>query len=110
MILQKGVLRNVQKLYQLVRLPVQQPSLRLIHILPTETTVKVPATNPRNASITDSMASDEDYMAFLNKANRDTDEANAAAAATSGTRAGFKAQDTGEPAPAVIQEACKDAF
>lgn len=100
----------MQKLYQLAHLPVLQPRLRLIHLLPTETTGKVPATNPRNASITNSMASDEDYMAFLNKANRDTDEANAAAAATSGTRAAFKAQDAGEQAPAVIQEACKDAF
>lgn len=49
-------------------------------------------------------------MSFLNKANRDSDEANAAAAATSGTRAAFKAQDAGEQAPAVIQEACQDAF
>lgn len=59
------------------------------------------------------MASDEDYMAFLDKANRDADEAHAAAAAATTTRTqttSFKALDAGEtPAPA-IAAVCKDTF
>ncbi|CEJ81570.1 hypothetical protein VHEMI01691 [[Torrubiella] hemipterigena] len=70
------------------------------------------ATSPRLFSITKKMASDEDYMAFLDKANRDADEAHAAAAAatTRTQTTSFKALDAGEtPAPA-IAAVCKDTF
>lgn len=59
------------------------------------------------------MASDEDYMAFLNKANKDADEAHAYAAETvraqAGARAQLKTLDAGETAPQVIADVCKQA-
>lgn len=59
------------------------------------------------------MASDEDYMAFLNKANNDADEAHAKAAETvraqSGARAQLKALDAGSTAPQPIVDVCKEA-
>ncbi|GAP87853.1 hypothetical protein SAMD00023353_1601560 [Rosellinia necatrix] len=54
------------------------------------------------------MASDEDYMAFLNKANQDPNEGYAKPQSTS--RKGFKATDDGANIPTAIQEATKDAF
>jgi len=53
------------------------------------------------------MASDEDYMAFLNKANQDPNEGYAEPQ-SSGQE--FKTTDDGANIPAVIQEATKDAF
>lgn len=60
------------------------------------------------------MASDEDYMAFLNKANNDADEAHAHAAeetarAQAGARAQLKTLDAGETAPASIVKVCQEA-
>ncbi|TGJ79212.1 hypothetical protein E0Z10_g9553 [Xylaria hypoxylon] len=54
------------------------------------------------------MASDEDYMAFLNKANQDLSEGSAKP--QSSNKAEFKATDNGAKIPAAIQEAIKDAF
>ncbi|KAJ4153127.1 hypothetical protein LMH87_009631 [Akanthomyces muscarius] len=56
------------------------------------------------------MASDQDYMAFLDKANNDADEAHANAAKTqSGARAQLKALDAGQTAPKSIVDVCKEA-
>ncbi|EGR52225.1 uncharacterized protein TRIREDRAFT_1777 [Trichoderma reesei QM6a] len=62
------------------------------------------------------MASDEDYMAFLNKANQDADEGRATAAAAQRSQGGgaaqrtFKATDDGAEIPKSIAEALRDAF
>lgn len=60
------------------------------------------------------MASDEDYMAFLNKANQDADEGRAAAQSSRGGGAGqqrtFKTADEGSELPKSIAEVCRDAF
>lgn len=56
------------------------------------------------------MASDEDYMAFLDKANRDADEAHASAEASATTKTAFKTLDAGETPPAAIAAVCKDTF
>ncbi|KAI0161543.1 hypothetical protein GGR57DRAFT_455114 [Xylariaceae sp. FL1272] len=58
-------------------------------------------------SIARKMASDEDYMAFLDKANKDPNEGHAKSQGQGGE---FKAMDEGARAPAAIQEATKDAF
>lgn len=50
------------------------------------------------------MASDEDYMAFLNKANEDP-QAGYAKPADTGAGKGFKAQDTGVDVPKPIATA-----
>lgn len=54
------------------------------------------------------MASDEDYMSFLDKANQDPSEGRAKTA-SSGKRE-FKTTDSGVQVPAVLQSAVKDAF
>ncbi|KAI0832988.1 hypothetical protein F5Y06DRAFT_290339 [Hypoxylon sp. FL0890] len=54
------------------------------------------------------MASNEDYMAFLDKANRDPSEGYTKPQSSS--RQEFKATDDGAQIPAVIQEATKDTF
>ncbi|KAI8964770.1 hypothetical protein F5Y11DRAFT_315179 [Daldinia sp. FL1419] len=54
------------------------------------------------------MASDEDYMAFLNKANKDPGEGYTKA--QSADKQEFKATDEGAQIPAAIQEATKDSF
>ncbi|KAI0385387.1 hypothetical protein F5Y04DRAFT_245703 [Hypomontagnella monticulosa] len=54
------------------------------------------------------MASDEDYMAFLDKANKDPSEGYAKPQ-SSGNKE-FKATDAGAQIPAAIQEATKDSF
>ncbi|OWT43481.1 hypothetical protein VFPPC_17370 [Pochonia chlamydosporia 170] len=57
-----------------------------------------------------SMASDEDYMAFLDKANQDLDDGNAYAAKQSAQKkTAFKTMDEGSQAPKVIRDACQDA-
>ncbi|TQV91493.1 hypothetical protein V2A60_008864 [Cordyceps javanica] len=53
------------------------------------------------------MASDEDYMAFLNKANNDADEAHANKA--SKQAAPLKTLDAGQAAPQGIVAVCKEA-
>lgn len=55
------------------------------------------------------MTSDEDYMAFLNKANEDVSGASGQAATQSG-RAQAKTVDAGTEVPKEIQEVCTDAF
>lgn len=55
------------------------------------------------------MASDEDYMSFLDKANRDLDEANAAAAQSTAP-ATFKALDAGVEVPKSIKDVCQEAI
>ncbi|KAI1083728.1 hypothetical protein F5B20DRAFT_576656 [Whalleya microplaca] len=54
------------------------------------------------------MASDEDYMAFLDKANKDPNEGYAKPQASG--KQEFKATDEGAQIPAAIQQATKDAF
>ncbi|OAA71198.1 hypothetical protein ISF_01749 [Cordyceps fumosorosea ARSEF 2679] len=58
------------------------------------------------------MASDEDYMSFLNKANQDADEAHAKASGTARTQAGSRAKlktlDAGQKAPQGIVKVCKE--
>lgn len=54
------------------------------------------------------MASDEDYMAFLDKANKDPGEGYAKPQGLS--KHEFKATDNGAQVPAVIQEITKDSF
>ncbi|KAL7912742.1 hypothetical protein GGI35DRAFT_261093 [Trichoderma velutinum] len=58
------------------------------------------------------MASDEDYMAFLNKANQDADEGKAAAQSSRGAGAQrtFKTADEGSELPKSIAEVCRGAF
>ncbi|KAL7795208.1 hypothetical protein V8C37DRAFT_374846 [Trichoderma ceciliae] len=57
------------------------------------------------------MASDEDYMAFLNKANQDADEGKAAAQTTqSAGQRTFKTTDEGSQLPKSISDVCKNAF
>ncbi|KAI2632085.1 hypothetical protein GGR54DRAFT_17635 [Hypoxylon sp. NC1633] len=54
------------------------------------------------------MASDEDYMAFLDKANQDPSEGYAKPQSVG--KQEFKATDDGARIPAAIQEATKDSF
>ncbi|KAI0137239.1 hypothetical protein BJ170DRAFT_678090 [Xylariales sp. AK1849] len=53
------------------------------------------------------MASDEDYMAFLDKANEDPSEGYAKPA---GGKQEFKATDAGVQVPAVLKDVVKNAF
>lgn len=55
------------------------------------------------------MASDEDYMAFLNKANQDPSEGQAVKSSSSAKQT-FKTTDSGAQVPAVLKTAVKDAF
>lgn len=55
------------------------------------------------------MASDEDYMAFLNKANADV-SAGGGRATTQAGSGPFKAVDAGSEVPKEIREACRDTF
>jgi hypothetical protein len=76
----------------------------------------IPSTQQRGFSITQKqrkMANDEDYMAFLNKANQDAEEGQAAAASSAqsaGQQRTFKTQDEGSQLPKSIADALKDAF
>ncbi|KAH0494106.1 hypothetical protein TgHK011_000739 [Trichoderma gracile] len=87
------------------------------------TTIIIPrisAPTPRFLSTTPpsrKMATDEDYMAFLNKANQDADEGRASAqrssqggAAAAAQQRTFKATDDGAEIPKSIAEALRDAF
>ncbi|PHH73200.1 hypothetical protein CDD82_5606 [Ophiocordyceps australis] len=56
------------------------------------------------------MASDEDYMAFLDKANKDVSDGQAGAQQQSKDKAVFKTKDAGMDVPKPIQDACKDTF
>lgn len=53
------------------------------------------------------MASDEDYMSFLNKANQDVSGDQATTQSSGGQQ--FKAQDQGSEVPKPIRAAIKDA-
>jgi len=53
------------------------------------------------------MASDEDYMAFLDKANQDP---SAGTAKSSSKKAEFKATDAGAKVPAVLSKAVEDKY
>jgi hypothetical protein len=55
----------------------------------------------------DTMATDDDYMSFLNKANEDASGGQAAAAQSQGQRQ-FKAQDSGSEIPKAILSVCQD--
>ncbi|KHO02005.1 uncharacterized protein MAM_01006 [Metarhizium album ARSEF 1941] len=56
------------------------------------------------------MASDQDYMTFLDKANQDVDDGKALAAKQEENgKAAFKTMDEGSQAPKVIRDACQDA-
>ncbi|KAG5971768.1 hypothetical protein E4U55_001088 [Claviceps digitariae] len=56
------------------------------------------------------MASDDDYMSFLDKANRDLSEGQALAKTHDvESKTAFKTTDAGMQAPRVIREACEDA-
>ncbi|KAL7923026.1 hypothetical protein ACQKWADRAFT_291003 [Trichoderma austrokoningii] len=54
------------------------------------------------------MASDEDYMAFLNKANQDAEQGQAAAASSGQQQRTFKATDQGSALPKSIADVLKD--
>ncbi|KAK7948170.1 uncharacterized protein PG986_009056 [Apiospora aurea] len=56
------------------------------------------------------MASDEDYMAFLDKANKDPNEGYVKPASSGGAKLEFKATDHGVQVPAALKEATQDAF
>ncbi|KAK7921196.1 ribosomal protein L3 [Apiospora marii] len=56
------------------------------------------------------MASDEDYMAFLDKANKDPSEGYAKPASSGGAKLEFKATDHGVQVPAALKEVAQDAF
>lgn len=91
--------------------------LRLQHpgALPTPLSIPQPRTDPAILAPTNrvllhttpAMASDEDYMSFLNKANQDTSGSNQATIQSKGQ---FKTTDSGSQPPAEIKSACKDAF
>lgn len=81
----------------------------------------IPRLVPRSASIRDryrsftttrslNMASDEDYMAFLDKANKDPNEGYAKPASSSGAKLEFRATDHGVQVPAALKEVVQDAF
>lgn len=65
---------------------------------------------PSTPSPKSRMASDEDYMAFLDKANKDVDDGKAYAAEQSqrASKATFKALDSGSQVPKAIKDVCKD--
>ncbi|KAH9907888.1 hypothetical protein F4778DRAFT_777261 [Xylariomycetidae sp. FL2044] len=54
------------------------------------------------------MATDDDYMAFLDKANKDPSEGHAKLQSSGNQE--FKATDSGAQIPAAIKEAIKDSF
>jgi hypothetical protein len=54
------------------------------------------------------MASDAEYMAFLDKANRDADAGRAEAKSQGGNQTKFKATDSGSSVPKEIRDACKN--
>ncbi|KAJ2973013.1 hypothetical protein NUW58_g9049 [Xylaria curta] len=60
------------------------------------------------ATVATKMASDEDYMSFLDKANRDPNEGQVKSQSSS--KAEYKATDDGAKIPPAILEATKDAF
>lgn len=58
------------------------------------------------------MASDKEYMSFLDKANQDLGEGHAAKkqqGAQGGSKTAFKTTDANTQAPQVIKQACADA-
>lgn len=61
------------------------------------------------------MSNDDDYMAFLNKANEDPSKGSSSsgkksASATGAKMSQFKTTDSGASVPAVLRQATKDAF
>ncbi|KAI1740471.1 hypothetical protein F4680DRAFT_89204 [Xylaria scruposa] len=94
----------------------QQKLVIILHCdkhLRRQTAYRHPPTSPSRPRtfITTSaakMASDEDYMAFLDKANKDPNEGQAKSQSKS--KEGFKATDDGAQIPTAIQNATKDAF
>ncbi|KAI5928072.1 hypothetical protein F4810DRAFT_176437 [Camillea tinctor] len=83
-----------------------QSQSRNVHSL---TTIKPTRTRAFTTTRALSMASDEDYMAFLDKANKDPSEGYNTARTQSKSRE-FKATDEGVVIPAVIQEATRESF
>lgn len=65
-----------------------------------------PSSQSETTKSTDKMATDEDYMAFLDKANQDPNER---AAKTDG-KVEFKATDAGVEIPKVLRDATRDAW
>lgn len=65
-------------------------------------------TNKTNREDTGEMASDEDYAAFLDKANQDPNEG--VAKGQSNGKIELKATDKGASVPEVLKKATKDAF
>lgn len=89
--------------------------LQKTQILPTPPPIPPRRTNPailppvhRALHTSPNMASDEDYMSFLNKANQDT--SGGSNQATTQSKGQFKTTDSGSQPPAGIKSACKDAF
>ena len=65
--------------------------------------------NKLSGARSSNMSSDADYMSFLDKANKDTDEGRAQAQSQSGgSKAQFKATDSGSSVPKEIRDACKN--
>ncbi|KAL7944370.1 hypothetical protein V8C42DRAFT_87105 [Trichoderma barbatum] len=99
------------------RLPALQPhkALQLQGRDSSSTTPSLRSFTQRRAlssTVPRKMASDEDYMAFLNKANQDADEGRAAAQSSGGAGAQrtFKTADEGSELPKSIADVCRDAF
>ncbi|KAI1422101.1 hypothetical protein F5Y12DRAFT_653643 [Xylaria sp. FL1777] len=83
-------------------------TLGLDEQLQRQTAYSSPRLRHFTATAATKMASDEDYMAFLDKANRDPSEGYAKP--QSNSKEEFKTTDDGAKIPAAIQEATKDAF
>lgn len=116
--------RTLQSIYQVpkaanyIKLARFSPTNLANHLtprtLPNTRTIPViqidPAILPsrRVLHTTPKMASDEDYMSFLNKANQDS--SGSGNQATTQSKSQFKTTDSGSQPPAEIKSACKDAF
>lgn len=84
--------------------PRNSPTVPSIPLSRTDPAILSPLS--RVLHTTPTMASDEDYMSFLNKANQDTGSNQA----TTQSKGQFKTTDSGSQPPAEIKSACKDAF
>jgi len=83
-------------------LSLKQRTERLFYSTPTS------SDQPTERNTKDKMASDEDYAAFLDKANQDPNEG--VSKTQSSSKVEFKAVDKGVNVPACLKKATKDAF
>jgi hypothetical protein len=102
----KGITNHLRSQLQLLQPTSQAPSLPTPSLLTATSPRTFSATAPR------AMASDEDYMAFLNKANKDPSEGYEQATTTSSGGAGgpFKTTDSGVEVPKVLLAVTRGKF